>query len=233
MERTRHMEAEPALGLRERKKRALRGELSLAAGRLAKQHGLENVRTEDIVAAVGVSRRTFNNYFANKYEAIADRLVERAQRAAKALRTRPHAEPLWQALTAAILAPYEDWPGAFKDVPAEERESTLLVLEDPSLRAEMLKGDFTAAQALTQAIAERTGTDPNRDLYPGLVAATAIAALATVRYRWLRDSHPQPWVSMIREAFGQIERGLPEPARKKRSRTAGHPARKQTLREGS
>jgi AcrR family transcriptional regulator len=216
MKRTNQTEPEPGPGLRERKKQALRGELSLAAVRLATQHGLENVRTEDIVAAVGVSRRTFNNYFANKYEAIADRHVERAQQAAEALRSRKRGETLWQALTAALLAPYEAWAGAFNERSAEERKGLLLMLEDPSLRAEMLKGDFAAAQALTQAIAERTGTDPVRDLYPALVAATAMAALATVRNRWLRVEPPQPLVLMIREALGQIERGLPEPARRKR-----------------
>src|SRR5580693_7571423 len=102
MKRTGKPASKPALGLRERKKLALRGELSLAAGRLAKQHGLENVRTEDIVAAVGVSRRTFTNYFANKYEAIADRVVQRAEQAADALRRRPRGESLWPALTAAL-----------------------------------------------------------------------------------------------------------------------------------
>lgn len=207
---------EPEPGLRERKKQALRAELSLAAMRLAKQHGLENLRTEDIVAAVGVSRRTFNNYFANKYEAIVDRLVQRVHQSAAVLRARPRGEPLWPALTAAILAPYEALSIAYREVSAEERKSTLGLLEEPSLRAEVWKADFTAQQALTVAIAERTGTDPGRDLYPALVAATAIAALATVRDRWLRDRRPQPLVAAIRDALGQVERGLPEPATRKR-----------------
>jgi len=208
-------ETEPALGLREKKKRSLRGELSLAALRLAREHGLENVRTEDIVAAVGVSRRTFNNYFANKYEAIADRLVERAQRAAEALSTRPRSEALWQALTAVLLAPYEEWASAFSDVPARARKGTLLLLQDPGMRAELFKGDLAAQQALTRAIAERTGTDPS-DLYPTLVAATAITAITTALNRWLRVNPSQPLVPMIREALNQIERGLPEPKRRKR-----------------
>lgn len=216
MKQTKQTQTEPTSGLRERKKRALRSELSLAAGRLAKAHGLDNVTTEQIVDAVGVSRRTFNNYFANKYEAIADRLVERAQRAAQALPTRPRTEPLWQALTAAILVTYEDWPGAFKDIPTEERESTRLVLSDPSVQAEMLKGDLRAAQALAQAIAERTQTDAARDLYPRLVAATSIAALATVRDGWLRGDYLRPLASLIREALEQVERGLPEPKRRTR-----------------
>lgn len=205
-----------APGLRERKRSAVREELSLAAGRLAKQHGLANVRTEDIVAAAGVSRRTFNNYFANKYEAIVDRLVERARQSAKALRARPGREALWPALTAALIAPYEGWADAFVGVPRAERASTLRVFEDPVLQAEMWKGDFAAQEALAQAIAERTGTGP-KDFYPALVAATALAALGTVRNRWLRTSRPEPLVPLLREALAQLERGLPEPRPKARS----------------
>lgn len=197
------------LGLRERKKRAVRGELSLATLRLAKLHGLENVRTEDIVAAAGVSRRTFSNYFANKYEALADRLVERAQQSANVLRARPRGEPLWQALTAALIAPYE--PLTFTDS-AESREATLLVLEEPSLRAALWKGNFVAQEALALAIAERTGAT---DLYPALVAATAITAVMTVLERWLRLKRPPPLIPMIREALQLLENGLPEPRRRR------------------
>lgn len=204
----------PPLGLRERKKRALRGELSLAALRLAKQRGLENVRTEDIVAAVGVSRRTFSNYFASKYEALADRLVERAQQSADALRSRPRGETLWQALTAALIAPYEH---LVLDDSAGSREATLLLFEDPSLRAELWKGDHAAQQALAQAIAERTGLDADRELYPAIVAATAVAAVTTVLERWLRQKRPPPLVPMIREALALLERGLPEPAPRRRA----------------
>jgi len=204
-----------ALGLRERKKRALRGELSLAALRLAKQRGLENVRTEDIVAAVGVSRRTFSNHFANKYQALADRLVERAEQSASVFRARPRGETLWQALSAAMIAPYEH---LVLDDSSENREATRLVMEDPSLRAELWKGNFAAQQALAQAIAERTGLDVDREIYPSLVAATAVAAVMTVLGRWLRLKRPPPLLPMIREALELIERGLPEPLPRRRSK---------------
>ncbi|MFO7180133.1 MAG: TetR family transcriptional regulator [Pseudomonadota bacterium] len=205
---------EPALGLRERKKRAVRSELSLAALKLAREHGLENVRTEDIVAAVGVSRRTFSNYFANKYEAIVDRLVERAQRSAEVLRARPRSEALWQALTVALIAPYEHL--VIDDAP-ESRAASLFVFEEPALRAELWKGQFAAQRALAQAIAERTGLDPARDLYPSLVAATAVGAVMTVLERWLRMKRPPPLLSMLREALALIDRGFPEPARRRRT----------------
>jgi AcrR family transcriptional regulator len=215
MKRTTAQETESALGLREKKKRAVRSELSLAAVRLAREHGLESVRTEDIVAAVGVSRRTFSNYFANKYEAIADRLVERAELGAEELRARPPSETLWQALTASVLAPYEGWANAFENVSAEERNNTRLLLEDPSLRAEILKGELAAQRALAKAVAERTRTAAN-DFYPSLVAAIVIAAIATAQNQWLRAKPPRSLVTMIREALRQVEQGLPQPRKRKK-----------------
>jgi len=58
-------------GLRERKKADTRRALSDAALGLAFERGLDNVTREDIANVVGVSLRTFNNYFNGKYEALA------------------------------------------------------------------------------------------------------------------------------------------------------------------
>src|ERR1700684_3472572 len=65
-------------GLRERKKLATRQALGAAAMRLAVERGLENVFVEDIAAAADVSPRTFNNYFASKYEAICALALDRS-----------------------------------------------------------------------------------------------------------------------------------------------------------
>src|ERR1700757_2305730 len=93
-------------GLRERKKVATRQSLSEAAMRLAIQRGLDNVLVEDIAEAAGVSARTFNNYFASKYEAICALQQDRAIRIGEALRSRPAAEPLWESVTQAVLSQY-------------------------------------------------------------------------------------------------------------------------------
>ena len=64
--------------------------------------------------------------------------------------------------------------------------------------------------------------DPERELYPALVAATSIAAVMTVLERWLRLKRPPPLLPMIREALELVARGLPEPA--KAAPTPKHPA---------
>ena len=60
----------PALGLRERKKRARREALIDATHRLVAEHGLDAVTVEAICEEAGVSARTFFNYFETKDDAV-------------------------------------------------------------------------------------------------------------------------------------------------------------------
>ena len=61
---------EDELGLRERKKRARRDALIDATHDLVRERGLDHVTVEDICERVGVSVRTFFNYFDSKLDAV-------------------------------------------------------------------------------------------------------------------------------------------------------------------
>ncbi|GAA1945331.1 TetR/AcrR family transcriptional regulator [Kitasatospora viridis] len=219
--------AQAAGGLRERKKQATREALSWAALRLAVQRGVEDVRVEEIATAAGVSPRTFNNYFSSKYEAIIFRHLDRTRQAAAALRARPAEEPLWPALTAALLAPYEEWDG----MPPEQgraqpagptvRESPGIawtagvrrLLAEPALQGEFARAGVAARAELAAAVAARTGTDAERDLYPLLVAAAALTAQQVASDQWLRHDPPVPLGPLLRQALAQLSAGLPDPSR--------------------
>jgi AcrR family transcriptional regulator len=60
----------PEAGLRERKKRRRRDEMVDAAQRLVLDRGLDGMTVEDVCDEVGVSPRTFFNYFATKDDAV-------------------------------------------------------------------------------------------------------------------------------------------------------------------
>lgn len=65
-----HSVSESATNVRELKKRATRDDLTRVARRLTAQHGLQGYTVEDLCDEVGVSRRTFFNYFGGKEEAV-------------------------------------------------------------------------------------------------------------------------------------------------------------------
>src|SRR5580700_6281130 len=117
-------------GLRERKKLATRQALSSAALRLAIERGLENVTTEADVAL-----RTFRNYFASKYEAVAAIGADRARRIGASLVRRPAGEPLWEALTCSVLEHYENTDQAFS---RDTMTALGRVLQTPAMRGEYL-----------------------------------------------------------------------------------------------
>ncbi|MFE4519974.1 TetR family transcriptional regulator [Kitasatospora sp. NPDC056783] len=196
-------------GLRERKKAATREALSWAALRLAVERGLENVRVEDIAAAAGVSPRTYNNYFSSKAEAIVHRHRERILRSAEVLRQRPAGEPLWEALTRALLAPYDGMP---EQPDPQWTAGIRLVLREPALQAELMRDGARTAAGLAAAVAARTGTDPHRDLYPKLVTAAALAAVKAANDQYLAADPPVPFQSLLAEALRQLAAGLPDPS---------------------
>lgn len=197
--------------LRERKKHATREALSWAAVRLAIERGLSNLLVEDIAAEVGVSPRTFNNYFSSKAEAIASRHLERAHRTAAALRARPLSEPLWEAITRAVLAQ----PGGSGGVVPDPRWTAgiRLMVNEPSLIGEFLRVSRAGERALAEAIAQRTGTDPDRDLYPRLVAGTVNAATQVAIDQWVGADPPGPLEPILADALKQLAAGLPLPPR--------------------
>ncbi|MFE4976741.1 TetR family transcriptional regulator [Kitasatospora sp. NPDC056651] len=196
-------------GLRERKKAATREALSWAALRLAVERGLENVRVEDIAAAAGVSPRTYNNYFSSKAEAIVHRHRERILRSAEVLRRRPPGEPLWEALTRALLAPYD---GMSEQPDPQWTAGIRLVLREPALQAELMRDGARTAAGLAAAVAARTGTDPDRDLYPKLVTAAALSAVKAANDQYLVADPPVPFQSLLAEALRQLAAGLPDPS---------------------
>lgn len=196
-----------AQGLRDRKKLELREALSVTAVLLAQERGLNNLRVDDIVERVGVSRRTFGNYFSSKEEAIADRHVQRARIAAEALPTRPADEPLWTAVTEAVLLPYRDEPGAApSDRP--EQGDLLAVLSDSAMQSAVDRGARAATAALSRAIAERLNVSAAEDARPTLVANAALSTLLLTLEHWVGLHQPEPLLPMLRETFQCLGEGL-------------------------
>ena len=195
------------LGLRERKKLGTRWALSDAALELALERGLENVTRQDIANRAGVSLRTFNNYFAGKYEAIAFRQIDRMRQSLAVFRERPADEPLWSAITEVMLAPLEAEGAADMRPTSGELAVIRELLSARDLRAALTRDLFAD---WVDAIAERTGTDPARDMYPRLVTAVVRAVGETAMEAYAYADPPVAYTELLRRGFADVAAGLPE-----------------------
>lgn len=198
----------PPSGLRDQKKAATRDALGLAAVTLAKNRGLDAVTADAIAAAAGVSTRTFHNYFANKEEAVLHHLEASALEWFDMLRERPADEDIWASLRHVALSIVTD---PDRDL-AETFAVAQLVEANPGVMARKLEVHHSLTRVLGEAIAERTGTDIDRDLYPNLLQVVAGSTVKSALTIWNngpeRETSPK---ELVEEAFDQLQAGLPDP----------------------
>jgi AcrR family transcriptional regulator len=200
------MNQEQPLGLRERKKLDTRKALSDAAAQLALERGFDNVTRDDIAAAAGVSLRTFSNYFAGKYDALAYRQIERTRRSLAVLRQRPPDEPLWTAVSAALLEPLEaDGAEDFLPDAALQAELRKLLLAS-EIRLAVSKEVFTE---WVDEIAQRTGTDPAKDMYPRLVVGVIRAVVEAAMDAYVQADPPAHITTLLRQGLADVAAGFP------------------------
>ena len=207
--------ASPAAGAlrarrRELQKEQTRLDLAMAAFDLAREHGLAGVRIPQIAAVVGVSPRTFNNYFPSKEAAIVWPATLRAAQLADSLAGRPPEEPLAEAIVAAVAgqAGYTQiagLPHAWLD------EFRALVAAEPALHGEYLKAAAVAEPALADAIARRAGILVG-ELQALVLAGAAIAAERAAVLHWARTMAPRSSLAdTVRTAVAMAVRCLAGP----------------------
>jgi len=81
---------------------------------------------------------------------------------------------------------------------------------DPHLRAAHAAQMAMTERAITEGLAERLGTDPERDPYPGLLAATAAGVFRSSVSFWAGSDGRVPLGHLIDLAFRALADGLPE-----------------------
>lgn len=216
---------EELTGLRERKKLATRAALGQAAWQLTIERGYAHARVEDIAAKAGVSTRTFNNYFSSKEEALLSVGEDRGARMVSALRARPAGESLWEALAHAVS---DQFAGGGEVPQADARSITF----PPELAAAQRRLHAAIEAALTAAIADRTGTDLERDLYPRLVASVVVSATQTAFDHWRTSEPGALFPEVLQEVLRQVAAGLPAPSAPQAAAGPYPPARDKEIASG-
>jgi AcrR family transcriptional regulator len=205
--------AQAPASLRERKKLATRHELRRVTLRLVAERGFSNVTVEEIAEAANVSPRTFFNYFPSKEAALfgADPALAAATRDAIVHQTP--AEPVVNVLRSVMTAQATRVADEFAELggdPVEWLGRMRSARTDPHLHA--VHGAQMAAieRSLAEAIAQRLGTDIERDPYPGLLASMATGVFRSSMSFWASSGGTIPFDRLVDLAFAALASGLPE-----------------------
>jgi len=197
----------PQLGRRERKKLATRQALRSVALRLVAERGFEHVTVDDIAEGADVSVRTLFNHFASKEDVLVGMDPDRVEDVRAALAARPDDEAPLETLQVVLSEMSRSMAAQRDDMLAGMR----VLQQNPNLRARQLASFAAFEKMLADSVAERSGLDPNVDLYPTLTAAAAIAALRSATALWLAGDGTPPVGELFAAAFEQLSIGLARP----------------------
>jgi AcrR family transcriptional regulator len=182
-------ESEPptAEGLRERKKRLLRQQLSDTATQMFMERGFDGVRVSEVAEACQVSEKTVFNYFPTKESLILDRW-DTTMASLPAALAEPEVSPVEATLRvlASELGDMMSWLASQDDpiqTGAAMRRFDSLVWATPSLRAYQRDMMDRLAAVAAGVLAERVGMsldDPEPQ-----IAATALLGLWLIQFQSL------------------------------------------------
>ena len=184
------------IGLRERKKAAIRRALHEAALRLVVEQGLEHVTVEAIAQTADLSRRTFSNHFSSKEEALFYPESLRAGILLDLMHARPEDE-----------APRTAFARAARELTADTGylDATWLTQRRLLRRHPALAQHHAAAFAATERelaaeIARRLPGDDSDGLRARVLAMTFLATLRAATAHWL-ESPGRPLPEVVVEAL--------------------------------
>ncbi|MGC0341200.1 AcrR family transcriptional regulator [Streptomyces sp. SLBN-8D4] len=190
----------PAANMAERKRLLVRSELAEAAVKLLADQGFEETTVDQIVAAVGMSRRTFSRYFDSKEDVIVHMLAEAGVRLCAELNARPADEPPAVALRRALSV----FTSMSVGNPAKMLRVSRLILDTPALLARFLERQSQWQAEMTGILALRAGLDPDVDLRPAVAAGVALTAFQAALRRWVDSDGSESLDDVVDQALALV-----------------------------
>jgi AcrR family transcriptional regulator len=183
----------------ERKRRAIRGELSEVALRLLTDRDFDSLTIDQIADAAGISRRTFFRYFTSKEDVVFAFLDQWAVRLAADIVARPaNEDPV-----AAVQNSFRQLTAAYDD---RALALVRLVGETPSLREQEQINREHLRLAVVNALATRLGLDAENDMRPQILATIAFAPLDAAMFAWFGSRSNEEVGHLLDEALATFVR---------------------------
>ena len=190
--------------LRERNKARARAEIASAALQLFGERGFEGVTVDQIVAAAGVSRRTFFRYFETKEDALLADYPELNTRLTETLELTGGGDHPLEAVRAGLHR-LAEWYVERSDAVLERSR----VIHDAALPLAARNLEFLSQweRAIATAVAHALGIDPG-ELEPRTAAAAVVGAFRAALTQWVRSSCQLDLHALTDRALDLVERGI-------------------------
>ena len=191
------------LPVRERSRRAVRGELTELAKDLFVEKGYDETTIDDLAAAAGMSKRTFFRYFASKEELVMGKYEILGEQLAEDLAARPADEPLWTSLR-------QVFGRVVEGVESEARGATAVAMENivrdhPTLNASYLDRVSRMQELVLDQARTRTGQQDPADPRTAAIVGAAFACLIAAWTTWLTTNQAQPFGDLLDQAMDAIQ----------------------------
>ncbi|HEX5292750.1 MAG TPA: TetR family transcriptional regulator [Streptosporangiaceae bacterium] len=197
-------------GLRERKKRETRQQISDVATAMFAERGFDAVTISQVAEAAGVAKMTVTNYFPRKEDLVFDRAETVVARLAAAVAARAPGE----SLLTAIRRDYAQ-AAARADVTLglSGPEFAAMIEASPVLVSRSREMLDQREQALGDAIAAETGVDDPQQRVVAALLASVHRVLSAEAWRRSRAGQPRPQIVAVlaaeaQRAFDRLEPSL-------------------------
>lgn len=193
-------------GLRALKRQRVRADLIQAALQLFGAKGFDATTIEDVVAAAGVSRRTFFRYFGSKEDVAFDWMREQGEYMLAVLMERPTKEDPFKSITHIFLklAEYHDAN------PKRARFLTSLIFDNHSLSSRFHDEYTKWEDRYVHVLEHRSRGALARETFAiRLEVATTISAFVVANRTWMKERRRGPLRDKVAAAFAIL--GMPTP----------------------
>ncbi|MDO9486300.1 MAG: TetR family transcriptional regulator [Actinomycetota bacterium] len=173
------------LGVRAARKQLTTREIIMAAFALFARQGYDETTVEQIADQVGISKRTFFRYFANKEDLVLGNLDHTAIRLELAMKERPPAEHAWLSLRRS----FDFFVEATTEEPERVCDNLRVMATSPALKATQLGKLQRWQSAIVPELTRRlAGEEPFPQMRAGAMAGSALACLDAAMDAWYLHS---------------------------------------------